>query len=158
MPFEEDPGGTQGAVPRGTPDPRTPVSNGRGTAGSTSAMILGILAVVLCWMPWVSMVSWILAVTALPLGLWGLLQAEKNGGEGRGAAIAGIILALVALSLPFVEISSEGDGTTGLLPRKKTSCAVPSSDPAEPWVRGLREPGPAGTGPAAQCRTRTVKG
>ena len=68
-------------------------SNGYATAG----MILGIIAMVGCWMPILNIVSFIIVCIGLPLACVGYKQSRYKG--GKGMAIAGQILNLVALAI-----------------------------------------------------------
>jgi hypothetical protein len=57
-----------------------------------TSMVLGIIAVVICWMPLLSYVAVALALLALAFGIASIRRAH-----GRGYAIAGTILAVVGL-------------------------------------------------------------
>lgn len=67
------------------PQPRT--GNGRAIA----ALVLGILAVVLCWL---SIFDIVFVVLAIVFGFLGLSDA-KRGGTGRGMALTGLICGVV---------------------------------------------------------------
>lgn len=67
------------------PQPRT--GNGRATA----ALVLGILAVVCCWL---SIFDIVFVVLAIVFGFLGLSDAKRGGG-GRGMALTGLILGIV---------------------------------------------------------------
>jgi thiamine transporter ThiT len=62
-------------------------SNSMGTA----AMVLGIIALVLSFIPIIGMVSWILAPLAIILGIIGMQRVPK------GTAIAGLVTGGIAL-------------------------------------------------------------
>src|SRR6266550_2914960 len=73
------------------PPTAAPASNGVATAG----MVLGILGVVLFWLP---VVGFAMAIVAVVLGGVGLSRANMGGG-GRGQAIAGLVLGVVGIAL-----------------------------------------------------------
>jgi hypothetical protein len=77
-------------------------SNGIGIAGG----VCGIVAVVLCWIPFVDYVSVILGALAIIFGALGLRQANTHGGAGKGMAITGIVTGIVAvvISLLFLAV------------------------------------------------------
>ena len=63
---------------------------------AVASMVLGIVAVVIAWIPCFSMVALIPAVVGLVLGILALVNAKKNE-TGKGMAIAGIACSAVAL-------------------------------------------------------------
>ena len=63
--------------------------NGKATAG----LVLGIVGLVLAWLPFFDAPLWILA---LIFSILGLSEARNRGAEGRGRAKAGLILAIIA--------------------------------------------------------------
>ena len=67
-------------------------SSGMAIAG----LIMGIFALVLCWVP---VVNWILGLLGLIFSIIGI--AKKNGGA-KGAAIAGLILTILGVVLSVV--------------------------------------------------------
>ena len=72
-------------------------SNGNNTEAIVS-MILGILSVVLCWLP---IVGLILAIIAIVLGVRGLKKANEVE-KGKGFAIAGLSCGIVGLVLNII--------------------------------------------------------
>jgi len=65
-------------------------------------MVLGILGVVLFWLP---VVGFAMAIVAVVLGGVGLSRANLGGG-GRGQAIAGLVLGVVGIALPILVLSA----------------------------------------------------
>lgn len=57
-------------------------------------MVLGILGLVLCWLPFV---GWLCALIGIILGALGMGKAKKVGGAGKGMAIAGLICGILGL-------------------------------------------------------------
>ena len=61
-----------------------------------AALVLGILSVVICWIPCVNYFAFIPAVIGLILGIVDTVQKSKKG-EKKGISIAGIVLTAVAI-------------------------------------------------------------
>ncbi|MEZ4365395.1 MAG: DUF4190 domain-containing protein [Kofleriaceae bacterium] len=72
-----------------TPPAAPPTGNGLAIAG----LVLGIVAVLLCWVP---LVNWVLAILAIVFGAVGMGRARKVGGRGRGMAIVGLVLGILS--------------------------------------------------------------
>ncbi|MCL2383426.1 MAG: DUF4190 domain-containing protein [Oscillospiraceae bacterium] len=68
----------------------TNVKKPRGKALSITALVLGIIALVLCWIP---IIPWMIAVAAIVFGILGLVK-EKNP-----MGIAGIVMGTIGLIL-----------------------------------------------------------
>lgn len=62
---------------------------------AVAAMVLGIIAVLFVWIPFLNILSMILAIVALGLGIPALIKANRVR-KGMGPAIAGIVLAVVS--------------------------------------------------------------
>lgn len=71
---------------------QTSQGNGMAVAG----LVLGILALVFCWIPFL---NWILAILAIIFGAVGNGKANKIGGKGKGMAVTGLILGIVGALL-----------------------------------------------------------
>jgi hypothetical protein len=87
----------------GTAPPRP--TNGLGTAAGT----LGIVATVLAVPPfllWAFGASIPVAVVAIALGGVGISRAKRLGGAGKGMAVTGVVLGIVALSLTLLEFAA----------------------------------------------------
>lgn len=78
------PGAAYGGFPG--PAPR----NGLGTAG----LVLGIVGIVLAWVP---IGGLILGILATVFGAVGLHRARKGGASNRGVAIAGLVLGIATI-------------------------------------------------------------
>lgn len=84
-----------------TPEPQMapPVHQGQVSQGNGMAvagLVLGILALVFCWIPFL---NWILAILAIIFGAVGNGKANKIGGKGKGMALAGLVLGIIGALL-----------------------------------------------------------
>lgn len=75
--------------------PFPPARKGAGLA--VASMVLGIIALLLSWVPIVNTVAAVLAVVALGLGVPAFLRARRGTHGGGGLAITGLVTALVAV-------------------------------------------------------------
>jgi len=100
----------QPAPPTDFPPPGAPygyaqqpaILYGRETNGiAIAAGVCGIIAVVLCWIPFVDYVSIVLGVLAIIFGILGVRRADAYG-SGRGMAITGIVCGSVGLAIAFL--------------------------------------------------------
>ena len=70
---------------------------GRGTnSPATAAMVLGIIAVTIAWLPFIVVLGVIAAVLALALGTVGVRRARPDG-AGRSRAVVGLVTGASAL-------------------------------------------------------------
>ncbi|MET8586439.1 DUF4190 domain-containing protein [Streptomyces collinus] len=77
-------------------EPRQPGSNGL----ATTALVLGIIAVVVSFIPVLNVVVWPLAILGIVFGAIGLSKAGKVH-KGKGAGITGLITSAVAIVMFF---------------------------------------------------------
>jgi hypothetical protein len=75
-----------------------PPKNGMGTA----ALVLGILAIVLAFIPIVGFFSYPLAVLGIVFGLVGVSRAKKRHATNKGVAISGLIASVVGFVLVII--------------------------------------------------------
>ncbi len=68
---------------------------------AVAGLVLGIVALVFCWIPFL---NWILAILAVIFGAVGVSKANKIGGKGKGMAIAGLVMGIVGALLGVVVI------------------------------------------------------
>jgi len=78
--------------PPGAPYPYQVSSGSNGVA--IAAFVVGVIAIVLSWIPVLDIV---LAAPAVILGGLGLSRANRNQGTGKGFAIAGLVLGAIAI-------------------------------------------------------------
>ena len=80
-----------------------------------AGMILGILAIILVWVPLAGIVAIPLVAVGLPLSLAGFRNARRNN-DGGGMAIAGITLNIVAAAVILLWLVACGALLGGLAP------------------------------------------
>ncbi|MCE0768161.1 hypothetical protein LWC35_35485 [Pseudonocardia kujensis] len=76
-------------VPPPAPQPR----NGLGTAG----FVLGLLALLFAWIPFVGVIGWPLSILGLLLSGFGLQRVTSGKADNKGLSVAGIALSAIAL-------------------------------------------------------------
>lgn len=69
-----------------------------------ASLILGIISLVLGWIPFVCFLMFILAVIGLVLGIVDTIKKNKTEDKKRGISIAGLIIS--AISIPVIIIMS----------------------------------------------------
>jgi hypothetical protein len=69
----------------------------KGSGLALSALVLSIIALLLCWVPIVNNFAAILAVVGLALGIPALISARRGKRTGSGLAAASVILSVLAL-------------------------------------------------------------
>ena len=94
--------GVRGVDPRGvTPEPAQPPRDGKATA----ALVLGVVAVTLAWMPFLFVAGVVCAVLAI---VFGVTATRRRDRDGRGFAGAGTLMGVVALPLTLVGLWLSG--------------------------------------------------
>ncbi len=68
---------------------------------SIAGLICGIVALVLAWFGWVSIIALALAITGLVLSVKGG-KALKAAGQSSGVATAGLVISIIALVLSAI--------------------------------------------------------
>lgn len=121
-----------GAQPRplGFDAPQSPRPTGRNGV-ATAAMVCGLLAVLLAWIPFVVVAGLILAVLGVLFGINGLRKSAQVG-SGRGSAITGIVTGVIGLALSVLGIALsvlvfravEAFIEPGAVTTEVTSCSV----------------------------------
>lgn len=64
-----------------------------------ASLVLGILALVVAWVPCVGVYALLFSIIGLVLGAVALSKAKKTNGEGKGLAIAGLVCNIVATAI-----------------------------------------------------------
>lgn len=87
----------QGTQPYyGAPQPTLP----KGMA--IAALVLGILALLNCWIPVANIFAIVLGIIALILGILGANKASKGLAAGKGMAIAGIVMGAISILVAII--------------------------------------------------------
>ncbi len=85
-------------------------TSGAGTNGAAiAALITGIIALLLSWIPGINLLAFLLGIVAVVTGVIGLRNANQRGEGRKGMAIAGLvtgILALIVGVLVYVGLAS----------------------------------------------------
>ena len=68
-----------------------------------ASLVLGIVAIVIGWIPFICFIAFILAVVGLILGIVDTIKKNKNNDSKRGLSIAGLIVS--AISIPTIIIT-----------------------------------------------------
>ena len=84
-----------------TPPVKVEVVNS-GSGFGISSMVLGILGLLICWVPLLNILGMPLTVLGLILGLIGLLRAASKKSSGLGFSLAGIFISGFALFISLV--------------------------------------------------------
>jgi hypothetical protein len=93
----------QGPPPYGPPPGGHPQYGGqqpptrKGSGLAISGLVLGIIAVLLCWVPIVNNFAALLALAGLALGIPALVSARRGRRSGSSMAMASVILSALAL-------------------------------------------------------------
>lgn len=96
-------GGQRYVDPLGT-TPSGPTGSGDSSnKPATAAVVMGSIALVIAWLPYVVAAGLALAVLAIVFGIRGLRRA-RHGGPGRGASIGGIVLGIIGVGASVVGV------------------------------------------------------
>ena len=129
------------------PPPPPPSTAGGGAGLAISSLVLGVVALVLCWIPIVNNIAALIALVGLGLGIPALVLARRGKRDGTGIAVAGVVTSAVALLLVLVtqalfmsavdsavediqRAATEGSGAVD------TNSAGPGQDAADPVPLG----------------------
>jgi len=71
----------------------------QGNGLAVAALVLGIVSLVFCWVPYF---DWVLAALAIIFGAVGVSTANRRMGAGKGMAVAGLVLGIVTVLLGVI--------------------------------------------------------
>lgn len=124
----------------------------KGAGLAIASMVLGIIALLLSWIPIINNLAAVLAVVGLGLGIPAFLRARKGTHEGRGMAIAGLVTSVVAIVVVLATqafYSDVIDEVERELDRETSSSApsdlVDEDEPSEAPVEASGDVVPLGT-------------
>ena len=93
-----DPMGTSPGVGPHRPVPPGDDGSDTPSRGATASMVLGIVSIVIGWLPFVAVLGGVAAIVAVVLGVRNRRRlTETVGGGGRGAATAGLVTGSIGL-------------------------------------------------------------
>jgi hypothetical protein len=75
----------------------------QGNRAATAALVCGLIAVVIAWVPLVVVAGFVLAILAVVFGARGL-RTSRSTGAGKGRAVTGLVAGVVALGLSVVGV------------------------------------------------------
>jgi hypothetical protein len=105
-PQPAQPGPPPGFAPQGTPygySPQQTIIYGhQGNGIGIAAGVCGIVAVALCWIPFIDYISIVLGALAIIFGVIGIRNANRYGGAGKGMAVTGIVCGIVGLAIALI--------------------------------------------------------
>jgi hypothetical protein len=119
-------------VPPPAPQPR----NGLGTAG----FVLGLLALLFAWIPFVGVIGWPLSILGLILSGFGLQRVTSGKADNKGLSVAGIALSAIALlvcilwATAFASAVSETSTSSGTVSGATAPTAAASAPAASHTV------------------------
>ena len=165
--YPTQPGPQPGQYPPGQYPPGGPPAARRRNGMGTTALVLGVVAIVLVLLLLFSPVGAFLGLLAVLFGILGIMRANRGEADNRGQAVAGLVTGAIALLVGAFFTISIGVWT----PASSAAASGPesSSSRTERWIRpgrGRRAPrpgppsrggsraGPAGT-PSGRCRRTT---
>ena len=74
-----------------------------GNGIAVAAMVVGICAIVLCWIPFLDLV---LAILAIVVAVIGMRRASRLAGLGQGMAVAGLVTGIVGLLIDLLVVAA----------------------------------------------------
>ena len=69
-----------------------------------ASLVLGIITAIICWIPCFSWFAVLPAIVGIVLGACAIKVAKKNNGQGKGIAVAGLVLSIIALIIAIIWI------------------------------------------------------
>lgn len=82
--------------------PGSPAPQGSRSGMAIAALVLGIVALAISWMPIVNNFAFVVALVGVVLGIIGIVGCSRKGKTGKGLAIAGVVLSVVAFIVVLV--------------------------------------------------------
>lgn len=67
------------------------------SAAGIVSLILGILAIIICWIPIINNLSAVAGIIGLIFGIVAILRIKKKNLSGKGVAVAGLILCILSI-------------------------------------------------------------
>jgi hypothetical protein len=121
--------------PTGNGQPPKPPRNGLGT----TALVLGILAVLFAMIPIIGMIAWPLSILGLIFGVIGVARLRSGKADNKGVAISGTVLSAIGLILCIVWVAAFSNAVSSTTP--STTGSIPASSGAGSTQAGGAFPG-----------------
>lgn len=83
--------------PQGVQPPYPPQQPGQGSGLAVAALVVGVLALLTCWIPVVNVIAIIGGIVGLVLAILALNAVKKGRQQGKGLAVAGLVLSVLAV-------------------------------------------------------------
>jgi hypothetical protein len=116
--------------PYGTPGQPFPGGRPPSNGLAVAALVVGVISLLLAWIPVVNIVSILGGIAALVLGVVALRRAKQGTGGGKGMAIGGTVLGGVSLVAAIVVNVVVGIAVDDAI--KSVESAAPSAAPVQP--------------------------
>ena len=84
----------------------------RSNGMATAALVIGVIGLILAFIPIIGMISWILSPLAIIFGAVGLNAVNKTG-VGKGGAITGIVTGIIGLLICLLWATAFGAAVAG---------------------------------------------
>ena len=97
--------------PAGEQPSPVPVVAAKRSGMAVASLVLGIVAAALSWMPIVNNLAFLVGLVGLVLGIVAIVGCVRKGKGGKGLAIAGVVLGVVAL---VVVLATQAAYTTAI--------------------------------------------
>lgn len=125
----------------------------RGSSLGIAALVLGILAFLICWIPFVNLLGVPLAALGLLLGLIGVVVALTRSGAGIGFPIAGSAVCGISLVVAIM-ITGALVGGLGKAADELAAASKARNSTNQAPVTGTSTPGPADSAGGTSGSTR----
>lgn len=112
----------------------------RGNSLGVAGMIIGIVAFLLCWVPFVNVISALLGLLGLLLAIVGLFVSFGRKGSGVGYPIAGVAFNGLALFIAIPMLFVLTGGATALRKASQQTAALDSTSAPAPAVPEIPPP------------------
>lgn len=64
---------------------------------STASLVLAIIAIASCWVPWLNLISMVLAIISILLGAWSLINIIRKKSQNIKLPVISIVLSVLSI-------------------------------------------------------------
>lgn len=118
-------------APMASPTQTAPVPAVKNSGLAIAALVLGILALLGSWIPILNNFSILLGVVGVILAIVGLVGVSKGKKGGKGLAIAGLVLSILAIAISLVLQSVYTKALDEVLPSPQVTGTSQATDSAK---------------------------